>query len=391
MSSDVVVIGGGVIGLSCAFLLGNQGASVTVVDPDLGKGSSWVAAGMLAPVTESHYGEPELIELLLAGANEWEGFTQELEAVSDRQIGFESQGTLLVALDASDRLVVDELGKFHQTMGLESYRRSPSECRGLVKGLSPRVRGGLEVPRDFQVDNRRLLEALTIASKQIGVSFDKGRCTQIVGNRHNQGEEVFPVEHSKKADQISVILADRRVLFGEKVLVSAGCASMDIEGFPDGSIPSVRPVKGHILRLRAADVGFALERTVRALVRGRSCYLVPREDGTVVLGATSEEIGFDTRLQAGPVHSLLDDARTIYPGIDEMEILEISTGFRPGSLDNGPYVGWSQIERVAFATGHSRNGILLAPITARGIVDLFSGRAITGPLAKFHVSRLNQC
>lgn len=391
MQDDVVIIGGGVIGLSCAFLLGQQGVSITVVDPDLGKGSSWVAAGMLAPVTESHYGEPDLIELLLAGANEWDGFAQALERASDKHIGFELQGTLLVALDASDRLAIDELGKFHQTMGLESYRRSSSECRALVKGLSPRIRGGLEIPRDYQVDNRRLLAALVVACERIGVSFEKDRCTQIVGKRHDQRERIGSSTQTNNASSISVVLEDGRVLYGQKVLVSAGCGSIDIDGFPDGSLPGVRPVKGHILRLRARTDGLAIERTVRVLVRGRSCYLVPRDDGTLVLGATSEELGFDRRLQVGPVHSLLDDARTIFPGLDEMEILEISTGFRPSSIDNGPYVGWSELEGVALATGHSRNGILLAPITARGVVDLFMGREITGPLVKFRVSRVTRC
>ena len=158
-------------------------------------------------------------------------------------------------------------------------------------------------------------------------------------------------------------------------------------GLPEGALPSVRPVKGHVVRLRGPAERPLLERTVRGLVHGRPCYLVPRRDGSLVVGATSEERGFDTSVQAGAVHALLDDARALVPGVDELELVECLAGLRPGSPDNAPFVGWTAVEGVAVATGHYRNGMLLAPITAEAVAALLCGEPVPAPMAAFPPSR----
>ena len=157
------------------------------------------------------------------------------------------------------------------------------------------------------------------------------------------------------------------------MVVAAGCRSGQLGGVPDRVLPPVRPVKGLTLRLRAPDHLPALRRTVRGLVHGRSCYLVPRENRTVVIGATVEEKGFDLSVSAGAVGDLLDDARRLVPSLEEYELVDTTTGLRPGSPDNAPIVGSTDIPGLVIATGHYRNGFLLAPATAHEVVGLLLG------------------
>jgi glycine oxidase len=363
MTSYVQVVGGGVIGLSCAWELSRNGHDVTLVAPAPGRdGASWVAAGMLAPVTEAQFGESALTRLLLEGAACWPAFAAGLEAATGHLIGYDTTGTVTVALDASDRASLDDLLAYQHTLGLEAHRRSASECRALVPALSPAVRGGIEVPGDHQVDNRALLAALVEACRRGGVTFVEGTVTALAAGP-------------------ALVLADGRRLRADHVVLAAGTGLPDIDGLAGAALPSVRPVKGHILRLGPAaehaipPVPF-LGRTVRGLVHGRSVYLVPRRDGSVVVGATVEERGTDTAVRAGAVHELLCDARAIVPGVDELELAEAATGLRPATPDNTPRIGWSALDGVVAAVGHYRNGVLLAPLTAAAVVDLIRRRRV---------------
>ena len=361
MATQVHVVGGGVIGLATAWELSRNGHEVTVVSPTPGRdGASWVAAGMLAPVTEAQFGESALTALLLEGAGRWPAFADALEAASGQSVGYDTTGTLTVALDASDRASLDDLLAYQHSLGLDATRRSASECRDLVAALNPSLRGGIEVPGDHQVDNRALLAALVEANNAAGVTFDPGTVTAV-------------------ADGPELVLADGRRLRPDQVVLAAGVGMRDIAGLGADAEPPVRPVKGHILRLGPAprDKTPLLRRTVRGLVRGHSVYLVPRRDGSLVVGATVEELGTDTTVQAGAVHELLCDARAIVPGVDELELREAAAGLRPGTPDNMPRIGWSGIDDVAIATGHFRNGILLAPLTAAAVVDLLGRRPLT--------------
>jgi glycine oxidase len=359
MATQVHVVGGGVIGLACAWELSRNGNEVTVVAPAPGRdGASWVAAGMLAPVTEAQFGESTLTALLLEGAARWPAFAAALESASGQTIGYDTTGTLTVALDASDRASLDDLFTYQRSLGLRAARRSATECRRLVPALSPSLRGGIDVPGDHSVDNRALLGALVAACRAGGVTFELGTVTAL-----GAGPEL--------------VLADGRRLRPDQVVLAAGVGLPDIAGL-DAARPEVRPVKGHILRLGPPPGSEAplLARTVRGLVGGHSVYLVPRRDGSLVVGATVEERGTDTTVQAGAVHELLCDARAIVPGVDELELAEAAAGLRPGTPDNTPRIGWSGLDGVVVATGHYRNGILLAPLTAAAVADLLDRRPV---------------
>jgi glycine oxidase len=371
VTSRVLVVGGGVIGLSCAWRLAEAGHGVTLVAPDPGReGASWVAAGMLAPVTEVQFGEAPLTELLLEGAKRWKEFATSLEAASGHDIGYDQSGTLTVALDASDRAALDHLLAYQHSLGCTAHRRTTSECRALVPPLTPTLRGGIEVPGDHHVDNRAVLGALLVACGATGVQLVRGTVREVAA-----------------LESPTVQLADGSRLGADYVLLAAGAGTPHIGGLEEAGLPEIRPVKGHILRLgpaagpsgRGPAAGPAatpplLNRTVRALVHGRAIYLVPRPDGSLVVGATMEERGEDLGVRVGAVHELRSDARALVPGIDELELLEAQTGLRPATPDNTPALGWTNLAGVAVASGHFRNGMLLAPLTATAIVDLLAGR-----------------
>jgi glycine oxidase len=370
MASRVQVVGGGVIGLACAWDLSRNGHEVTVVAPAPGRdGASWVAAGMLAPVTEAQFGESALTRLLVEGAGRWPAFATELEDATGHTIDYDTAGTVTVALNSSDRASLDDLLAYQHTLGLEAHRRSASECRALIPELSPTLRGGIEVPGDHHVDNRALLGALVEACRRGGVTFVEGTVGALAGG----------------AAGPALALADGRWLRPDLVVLAAGAGIRAIDGLAGAGLPSVRPVKGHILRLGPADGATGtpspfLNRTVRGIVHGRSVYLVPRRDGSVVVGATVEERGSDTAVRVGAVHELLSDARAIVPGLDELELVEAATGLRPATPDNMPRIGWTALDGVVAAVGHYRNGVLLAPLTAAAVVDLV-GRRTLGALA----------
>jgi glycine oxidase len=356
----VAVVGGGVIGLSCAWQLAAHGHPVTLVAPNPAHdGASHVAAGMLAPVTEAQFGEAELTALNFESAGRWKDFAADLEATTGHDIGYDQSGTLTVALDTSDRATLDDLLAYQHALGLTAHRRSASACRAIVPGLSPAVCGGIEVPGDHQVDNRALLGALLAASQLGSVDIRRDRVV---------GLEAGP----------ALVLEQGGRLGADRILLAAGTSLPDIGGLEGAGLPPIRPVKGHILRLGpvpGCPTASILPRTVRGLARGRAVYLVPRRDGSVVVGATVEERA-DVTVQAGAVHQLLDDARQLVPAIDELALLEAEVGLRPATTTNRPCLGWTQLPGVAVATGHFRHGFLLAPVTAAAIVALFDGQPL---------------
>jgi len=370
---DAVFVGGGVIGLASAWRSARAGLSVALVDPEPGHGATWAAAGMLAPVTEAHYGEEALVRLNLSAAQLWPGFARELEADSGLPVGYLQTGTVVVAVDASDRLAIDEVLAFQQGLGLDATSLSARECRSLEPSLAPGLRGGVDVPGDHQVDNRLLVAALVGACGQAGVSLIAQRAI---------GVAVSPEPRA-----VGVELDGGTTLRAGAVVVTAGCHSNQLGGLPPGTLPPVRPVKGLTLRLAALSGVPRLGRTLRGLVHGETCYLVPREDGSVVVGATVEEKGFDRTVQVRAVYDLLRDARSIVPGLDEYELTETAVGLRPGSPDNAPAIGPTAVPGLLVATGHYRNGILLAPLTAEAITGLLAGSAPSEVVAPFGPER----
>ncbi|WP_432753443.1 glycine oxidase ThiO [Streptomyces sp. JL2001] len=360
--SDVLVIGGGIIGLVTAWRTALRGLRTAVVDPEPGGGAAAVAAGMLAAVTELHYGEETLLGLNLASARRYPGFVAELHEATGHDVGYRACGTLAVALDADDRAHLRELHALQTRCGLESEWLSGRDSRRLEPMLAPGVRGGLRVDGDHQVDPRRLAAALVTACERAGVIFHRAVAERLTLARDQA---------------VGAVLDDGTELPADQVVLAGGSLSGRLAGVPDEVLPPVRPVKGQVLRLTVppAYAPF-LSRTVRAVVRGSHVYLVPRESGELVVGATSEELGWDTTVTAGGVYELLRDAHELVPGITELPLTETRAGLRPGSPDNAPMLGPSALPGLLLATGHYRNGVLLTPVTG----DVMAEALATGTL-----------
>jgi len=352
----VIVVGGGAIGLASAWRLAQAGLSVTVCDPAPGSQATHASAGMLAPVTEAHYGEDRLLALNLAGARRWPGFAAELEAEAGRPVGYRACGSLLVALDADDARVLDDLATYLDRLGLDAEPLTGTQARAVEPALAPGVRRGLRVAGDHQADNRLLADALQAALAARAVEV-----------RHRS---VVRLELEDGAVR-GVGLDDGTVVRCDRVLLAAGAWSAGIEGLPADARPPVRPVKGQILRIQGPTDDPVLRGNVRGLVRGRSLYLVPRASGRIVVGATVEEQGFDTSVTVEGIHHLLHDAAVLVPGLLDLELAEIGAGLRPGSPDNEPIIGATTVPGLLVATGHHRNGILLTPVTADAVAGLF--------------------
>jgi glycine oxidase len=330
---DVAVVGGGVIGLSVAWRARARGMNVVVLDRgEFGGATTRVAAGMLAPASEADAQERALLALGLESARMWGAFGAELGDVSGVDVGLRTEGTLAVARDGDEKAALERELDLSERLGLRAQRLLPSAARALEPALAPSIRLAAEFPDDHSVDPRALTDALVAACDRAGVVL-------------RPRTEVSSLD---AVDAAQVVLA-------------AGPWSAELAALP------VRPVKGQTIRLRGAQL---LGRTLRF----EGGYLVPRADGRLILGATSEERGFDTAMTALAVHDLLRDAAELVPGILECEIEELVAGLRPGTPDNAPLIGRLD-ERVVVATGHHRNGILLAPVTARLVVAELAGEA----------------
>ncbi|MCM1974843.1 glycine oxidase ThiO [Streptomyces sp. G1] len=372
-SSDVLVLGGGIIGLVTAWRAAQRGFATAVVDPEPGGGAAQVAAGMLAAVTELHYGEQTLLGLNLASARRYPGFAAELTEVTGLDVGYRQCGTLAVALDADDRAHLRELHALQRESGLDSEWLSGRDCRRLEPMLAPGVRGGLRVDGDHQIDPRRLAKALVTACERAGVVFHRVWATGLA------------VAHGRAA---GCVTEEGTLLSAGQVVLATGSLSGQLNGVPKDVLPPVRPVKGQVLRLSVPrrHAPF-LSRTVRAMVRGSQVYLVPREDGELVVGATSEEQGWDTTVTAGGVYELLRDAHELVPGITELPLTETRAGLRPGSPDNAPLLGPTELDGLLLATGHYRNGVLLTPVTGDALAHALATGELTEEARPFSPRR----
>ena len=383
----LVVVGAGVIGLSCAWRAAAAGWTVTLVDPAPARGASWVAGGMLAPVTEAWPGEEELLDLGLESLRRWPRFASDLAAAAGRAPGLRGEGTVVAATGAGDRAELGSLAAFLGRLGREVDQLTGRELRRLEPALGPDVRGGLSVPGDLAVDNRAFLAALRAACDRAGVRI----VPRTVAAVCTDGDRVPGVQLSAALAAGPAALAPRNSAAGlDRAAASAAGAQADpvhiaadavliCAGAHSGLLhPAlaglVRPVKGEIVRL--AHRGTALPpptRTVRALVDGRPLYAVPRDDGGLVVGATQYEAGFDTDVTVAGVRDLLRDVERVLPAVAEYTLVETAAGLRPGSPDNRPLIGALGPDGLFVATGHGRNGMLLAPITADAVLAMLGG------------------
>jgi glycine oxidase len=335
--ADVAVIGGGVIGLATAWRARQRGLEVVVLDRgDFGAGASRAAAGMLAPVAEADAQERALLVHNLESARRWPAFAAELADVTGLDVGYRACGSLLLARDRDEAAHVERERDLRERMGLRVERLLGSEARRREPALAPSLRLALALPDDHAVEPARLVAALIEACSRAGVMMRAGHAVEDLG-----------------------------ALDAARVVVAAGAWSGAL-----GSGVPVRPVKGQALRLRDPSGPGLCDRVLRF----EGGYLVPRGDGRYYLGATMEERGFDTAVTALGVYELLREAAEVLPGILELEIDEAFAGLRPGTPDNAPIVGTDPAdERIVWATGHFRNGVLLCPITAELVADELTG------------------
>lgn len=356
---DVTIVGGGVIGLAIGWELARRGRRVAVVErARIGGGATAVAGGMLAPAAELEGADPAFVTLALESARLYPGWVAGIEAASGRSCRHRAEGTLLVALHRDHAAELDHAARARAAFDLRAERLSASQIHALEPRITPRAIGGWILPDDHQVDPRALAAALGAALRARGaLILEDTTVTRMEGS-------TLHLVHGGEA----LVLGSR-----DLVLASGHASNEAIPGASPG-LP-LRPVKGQVVRLRG-------ETLLRHVVRTPEVYLVPRAEGELFVGATQEEVGLDASPTAGAVFELLRAAHAVLPGVTELALEAVDVGFRPALRDHLPALGALGPGRWV-ATGHFRNGVLLAPATARHMADALDG----GPSPPFSPAR----
>jgi glycine oxidase len=347
-----------VIGLGIAWRLAQAGRRVSVYDKGAaGRGASWAAAGMLAAAAETEPGEEPLLPLTLESQRLWPGFAAELKAATGLSCEYRDEGTLVVALNRDDAEALRHSYEFQKGLGLDLEWLSAAEARRREPHLKPGVAAAVFSRNDHQVENRAVATALIAACRGAGVELHE-HCPV--------GEVIVEAGRARGVETASGREA------ADTVVLAAGAWSREVGGIPAAFRPPVRPIKGQMLALQMDKTAPVLRHVVWLPNGG---YLVPRNDGRLIVGGTVEERGFDTAITAGGMLTLIEAAWRAVPTIEELPIAESWVGFRPGSRDDAPMLGPSGIDGLVIATGHHRNGILLTPVSAAVIADyIVSGR-----------------
>lgn len=353
----VLIIGGGAIGLAIGWRLARAGCSVGVFDRGrVGHSASWASAGMLSPLSEAQFEEEALLRLGLKAMEVYPDFVRELEAETGCCVGYRRDGVLMVGITQDDLEYLKFRYRYQRDLGLPVTYLSGAEAREKEPHLSAQVSAAVWCPGDHQVDNRQLMMALKRGVETAGGDiFERAEVDELLvdGTR---------VRGLRTRDEVHT---------GDTVVLASGCWSRLLPGLPDCAKPPVRPVRGQIARL-----GMTPELALNTMVwysrvaTSAVAYLVPKNNGHLVLGATSEEMGFDADVTAGGMFELLRAAWEVVPGIYDLPIVESMAGLRPGSRDDAPILGQTPVEGLIMATGHYRKGILLTPLTALTIAEV---------------------
>ena len=350
--ADVVVIGGGIIGLSCAWQLLRLGKSVVVLDPSPASGASFVAGGMLGATAETTFSEAGSVDRHLFARAEWDPFLRDLSEDFGTSLPYASTSTVVVGVNRSDLAEIDHLVTFQRSLNLQVATLGREALDQLVPGLGRSLRQGFHLVDDAAVDNRLILRALLDVIDRL--------------NGHLVHESA---EHLDRSANGFTVNTSGGAISTSHVVVATGAAPGVLGAI---KFPSIHPVSGVILRLTPRASTLRVTTTMRAIVNGRPCYFVPRSNGELVLGATSVERGYDLSVTAGELHQLLDDARIVFPSIDDYSVQDVEVGLRPTTVDHNPVVATIE-PGVTVALGHYRNGFLLAPATAKRVAGLVSG------------------
>ncbi len=371
-SADVVVIGGGIIGCSIAFRLAQSRLSVTVIDRgEPGSEASSAAAGMLAPQGEMLEPTP-LFDFCRKSRELYPQFVAEIEELSGRTVGYHAEGTLLVALDDEEGRELDQAYHAQSRLKLPIERVPGEEVRKRVPGLSPHIQFGLFVPGDHWLDNETLVHALAEACRRQGTKFLSGSPVEKLILRNGRVESAQVAAPGQPASRIS----------GGQFVLAAGCWSKELAQSLRVSLP-IEPCRGQMIELTS-------ERDFPLTVRAGLHYLVPRPPGRVLLGTTAEYVGYEKAVTAEGMHSILEGVTRIAPVVKKFRFSRAWAGLRPDTADHLPILGYREHENLAFATGHFRNGILLAPITAQLITELLLTGSTSQAIAPFSPRRFTQ-
>ncbi|MDA0664365.1 MAG: glycine oxidase ThiO [Proteobacteria bacterium] len=374
---SIAVIGSGICGLGIGWRLAAAGCRVDIFERgEAGREASWAAAGMLAAHVETEPGEEMLLALNLESQAAWPAFAAELAAVSGVDVGYRDEGTLVVAAHRDDVAELRNTYEFQRGLGLEIDWLTGGQARRMEPHLAPGVSGAVFSRKDHQVDNRQLVTALRAAFLAAGGTLHEHTAVDAVDVSGNRARGVVVGGRRHEADV---------------VLLAAGAWSYDIDGLPPLGRPPVRPLKGQVISLRMDPRAPVIDH----VLWGPGIYIVPRRDGTLILGATVEDKGFDRDLTAGGIFRLLEAAWEILPQIEELPVKEMWVGFRPTSRDDAPILGPTPVDGLVVATGHHRNGVLLAPVTidavSRFVLDGVIRPAIQPfGIDRFHLSDIRQ-
>jgi glycine oxidase len=347
--ADILIVGAGIIGCAIARELTARGASVQVAESrDLGRGATQASAGVLAPYIEGHEGGP-LLDLTLRSLKLYDRWIETVRAESGIDIEYRRSGSLQIALDEPSAV---RLRASIPRLGLQSRLEwlDARGARAIEPALSPVLQGALSVPMHGYVSPSVLTRALARAASARGAEFHR---PLRIARLEPRGACVDVTSAAGESWQV------------KRVILAAGSWSGQVDGVDEQAPKDVRPVKGQLLRVEWRG------RPLTQVIWGPDCYVVPRVDGTVLIGATTEHVGFDERTTASGVRALLEAARTLLPGMEEATFLEARAGLRPGTSDGLPIIGQSPgSDRLVYAIGHYRNGVLLAPLTAELVSDL---------------------
>ncbi|MDE2572291.1 MAG: glycine oxidase ThiO [bacterium] len=366
MEGEVVIIGAGLIGLALARELAHRGAAVRVVDTgEPGRQASWAAAGMLAPSSEGLDGA--FYDLCAASLARYPAFAAALHEETDLDIHLRREGFITPAYDDRGVAKLEAEVADARARGFGASMLTSVDTLRLEPSLAP-VAASAHFEHEASVDNRRLGRALRAAVEHLGVRLDEG----------------LPwVRLAATQRRVNGVETANGFIPAPVVINAAGAWAGTLEGVPERARVPVEPVKGQILALGMPA------NLIRHTIYAEHAYLVPRDDGRLIVGATVERAGFDTRVTAAGIHRLLDGALRVAPALRDLAVVETWAGLRPGTPDGLPYLGAGSIEGYFLATGHLRNGVLLTPITAEVVADTVEGRAPRVDVAAFSPERVH--
>jgi glycine oxidase len=352
-SFDVAIAGAGIIGASIAFELAQAGLKVALCDRnEPGHEASWASAGILSPAPESP-AMISMVPLAKASMNLYPALVANVEEISGEKVGFRPKGTIDVFFNKEAIADLSTLIALHHGMGLKAEPLRPEDARELEPSLSQELEAAALRPEEGSIDNRAFTHAMLTAARKTGVEIFTGKGVTGI---------------AKEGNRCVGLKIGNEIVSAKWTVIAAGCFSAEIDGVKE--FAPVRPAKGQMVSLRAD--GLEIER----VIWGEKIYIVPRNDGRILAGATVEYVGFDKQVTAGGVEKILAAAIEVIPELANARIEETWAGLRPDSPDHLPILGPTEIDGLVMATGHFRSGILLTPITARLVRQWITERSV---------------